>query len=173
MKVLSLDVETTAIRPEEGQILQIGMVYGDTNDPQPLERLVYREITIKEEQLYGTFETVQFNAELIKNIDVRYTHETLEQARRSYNFFFRGRSKCTVLGKNVGGFDIPWLRHHQFDVSKFRPGVIDVGQAWMNDEDTKIPNTEECFKRAGLEDPPKHTALEDAYAALQLFWRSR
>ena len=74
-------------------------------------------------------------------------------------------------GKNFAQFDLPFLRAMPaFDESiKYEHGVLDPGPLYVNPEiDSKIPNTEECCKRAGIDYYEGHTALEDAMQVSRL-----
>lgn len=80
--------------------------------------------------------------------------------------------KIVVAGKNVAGFDLPFLRKlfgwgTLFDV---RHRVIDPALAFTRRDDRVPPNLLECAVRAKIAWDPKlaHTALGDANVIVQL-----
>ncbi len=51
MKYVSIDVETTGLDEDEGQTLQIGMVFEDTNKNLPIEELPYLDLYIEQDRV--------------------------------------------------------------------------------------------------------------------------
>lgn len=80
---------------------------------------------------------------------------------RTLGYGFQDR--VNIAGKNVAGFDIPFLKELGWDTDKlFRHRVIDPGPMYVTAEDRTTPDLTECCKRAGIEDVVSHRALDDA-----------
>jgi hypothetical protein len=76
MKYVSIDIETTGINREKCQILSIGAVIEDTNNPLPIEDLPkFHAAIIGREGLYGEPFALNMNKDLIETI-VQYQTES-------------------------------------------------------------------------------------------------
>ena len=123
MKYISLDLETTGLDPVEDQILQISMVVEDTAIRCPLEELPHFTAFVKHPRISGNTYALGMNGWILDIISGRKTNETgypilpryptadgswdvQAQAFLTEHF---GRARITVAGKNVAGFDIPFL----------------------------------------------------------------
>jgi hypothetical protein len=84
--------------------------------------------------------------------------------------FWNEQPTLVVAGKNVAGFDIPFL--HQVKASgipKFHHRVIDPGMMYFDPRNDKVPpDLRECKKRARLPEAVSHQALDDAWDVIQL-----
>lgn len=76
----------------------------------------------------------------------------------------------TAAGKNVAGFDIPFLMNlPKFrEVFRFRSRCIDPGNYMVLPEDEEMPSSDLCKQRAGLGEAVSHKALEDAWDMIQI-----
>lgn len=68
MKYVSIDIETTGLDPEKCDILSIGAVIEDTNNPLPLDQLPSFHVAIKRENISGSMFAINMNRELIETI---------------------------------------------------------------------------------------------------------
>lgn len=85
------------------------------------------------------------------------------------NLFHVNPPKLVVAGKNVAGFDLPFLKQIKGCFPKFHHRVIDPGMMYFNPlKDDVPPDLKECKKRAGLPDIVSHEALDDAWDVIQL-----
>lgn len=82
MKYLSIDIETTGIDPERNQILSIGAVIEDTNNPKPLDDLPAFHGVIKRWDISGSMFAINLNKELIDTI-VSYQTADREEVKLS------------------------------------------------------------------------------------------
>jgi hypothetical protein len=80
-------------------------------------------------------------------------------------------NSCTslvVAGKNVAGFDIPFLStlygfsDNFNDFFKFAHRTIDPSMFYIKSTDSKPPSLDECLQRAGINKTVDHTAVGDA-----------
>jgi len=70
MKYVSIDIETTGINREKCQVLSIGAVIEDTNNPLPIEELpIFHAAIIGREGFFGEPTALIMNAGLISIID--------------------------------------------------------------------------------------------------------
>jgi hypothetical protein len=69
MKYVSIDIETTGLNPETCQILSVGLVVEDTNNPLPLEDLPKLEIGIVHENITGELFAINMNTNLLWDIN--------------------------------------------------------------------------------------------------------
>lgn len=87
-------------------------------------------------------------------------------------FFINEMPTLVVAGKNVSGFDIPFLKLLP-GMPKFHHRVIDPAMLYFNPRtDSVPPDLKECKKRAGLPEVVSHEALDDAWDVIQLIRRS-
>ena len=118
MKYVSIDIETTGIDREKCQILSIGAVIEDTENPRPIEELpkFHAAINMRDRQgFYGEPVALHMNAELIGNI-VKYSKtKTVEE----------GETLKSELGMNFLDEDqiaiafYYWMYHYgAFEVSE-------------------------------------------------------
>lgn len=78
--------------------------------------------------------------------------------------------KINVAGKNAGSFDIPFLEASPGweGIVEFRRRVIDPAVLYVKPEDEKLPDLQECLKRAGIDRLVSHTAVDDARNVVRL-----
>lgn len=110
IKLLSLDIETTGLLPEQGQILSVGLVDYDTG------KSAYWQI---EHALYS----VTSEALRVNRIDLAtWKGCPLQQASYGIRQFIEDNyaNKIVIpLGLNVGSFDMTWMR-------KYMPTAVEV-----------------------------------------------
>lgn len=94
-------------------------------------------------------------------------------------------TKITIAGKNVAGFDVPFLSHlscfgldgsqlmigsHDDDMENytFRSRVLDPGSLFFwPDFDDVLPNIDEIMRRCGIERKTDHTSLGDCEMVIE------
>lgn len=139
MKYLSLDIETTGLRPKVDQVLQIAMVVEDTANIVPVEELPKFVAFIKNPEYVGQPYALGLNGWIFDIISGRNKitpHPILEPeavidfVNIFLNQHFGFMKKATVAGKNVAGFDIPFLPTEIS--SRFKHRVIDAGSVFMD-----------------------------------------
>lgn len=178
MKYLSLDLETTCLQPSPKHILQVSMVVEDTLKREvPVTQLPHFTCFVKHNRIEGEAYALGMNAWILDLISGRDKNQTspypiyaapdpspqgtwVDMAQRFLNEHF-GNNKITVAGKNVAGFDIPFL---PINISRnFRHRVLDPGSLFVNwMEDEYPPDFAKCKQRAGIDTPVAHDAREDA-----------
>lgn len=193
MKYVSLDLETTCLQPDPKHILQISMVVEDTDHPEiPVSELPHFTCFVKHPRIEGEAYALGMNGWILDIISGRNKSNPiypilsadpkgfeldvtgaavgtywLEKALYFLRFHFGG-NKITVAGKNVAGFDIPFLPK---ELSRsFRHKVLDPGTLYVDwSKDDQAPNFEDCKRRAGFIDVSvKHDAREDAMDVILL-----
>jgi hypothetical protein len=183
MKYLSLDIETTGLDPETCQILQIAAVLDDTE--HPLEDAPTFNALLYAPTYTGTPYALAMNMCIF---------ETLARATPGIDIGHRGYSAsvseawcicsqlkcwledCDILeeevvlaGKNVAGFDLTFLQKlPNWNIIPAFHRVLDPGNLYLRPTDLVPPGTDECLRRAGLDDSVSHDALDDALAVCQL-----
>jgi oligoribonuclease len=90
MKYVSIDIETTGLDPEKCEILSIGAVIEDTNNPLPLDQLPSFHVAIKRENITGSMFAINMNKDLIETI-VNYQTAKGDKAKQEIveNSFMR------------------------------------------------------------------------------------
>lgn len=189
MKYVSLDLETTSLEPSPRHILQVSMVVEDTTKPEvAVEDLPHFTCFVNHERIRGQAYALGMNGWILDILSGRnktpqpYPILTWKDALfdddeapegtwlvPALAFLDEqfGSSKITVAGKNVAGFDIPFLPKEL--KSRFRHKVLDPGTLYVNwQTDDQAPNFELCKKRAGLNTPVAHDAREDALDVIRL-----
>jgi len=187
MKYISLDIETTGLNPETCDVLEVGAYLEDTANPLPREELPSFHRYVWKENYKGEPFALAMNVNIFKKIlDLR--KRWLNNESCSEITTFTGMTSCfgswldknglddrtakTVLaGKNIAGFDIPFMNTFPAwkDCFKFHHRVIDPGMLYFNPlTDTVPPDLKECKKRAGLPELVTHEALDDAWDVIQL-----
>lgn len=166
---ISIDIETTALDPMRGQILEIGAVY-DYDSTVPIELLpAFSEKIYYPEGICGDLEAIQMNRDLLSEIHKGETKELSEVSQLFLNWvktFYKDKS-FYAAGKNFASFDGPWLRHHLDVCPKWKHRILDLGSMYLLPDDTDIPNLNGCLRRAGVEKSVSHRALDDAISVVQ------
>lgn len=177
MKYCSLDIETTGLDPKTCDILEIGAYIEDTNLFFPREKLPSFHCYIWKENYRGEAYALQMNHNIFKKIlDLRTIKSNLIVLPEFVGFYFRlfltsylKDETPTIAGKNVMGFDIPFLKELPGWDIKFRHRAIDPAILYFDPSiDDVLPDTSICKKRAGLSEVVSHEALDDAWDVIQL-----
>lgn len=174
MKYASLDLETTGLDNTYCQILEVGVVIDDLDqplDPNPPTFHAY----LRHRKIVGEPYALNMNAHIIKIIaenkhpDLIHPEELELQLER-----FLGKhigtdnGKYTFAGKNFQGFDKPFLQANGIKLP-FHHRCFDATTSFYKKGDKQLPDLALCLKRAGKDGIFQlHTAVDDAKAVIQL-----
>jgi oligoribonuclease (3'-5' exoribonuclease) len=181
MKYVSIDLETTGLDPQTCQILQIAMVIADTEDhTTPVEALPSFVGYLKSDEYRGNAYALQLNAEILKVLCGKVkTQDPIYEAtwplRDDMRDFLDAHIPCpqpvVLAGKNVGGFDLPFLLEHgllNYGIGdRLDHRVLDPGPMYALPSDKVVPGLKVCLKRAGYDEEVTHDALDDARAVVK------
>ncbi len=191
MKYASLDIETTGLDKDKCQVLQIAVVVDDmVSSVEELPRFV---AFIDHDNL--CFEPYALGLHAKTGLIQRYL---ADKEKKSFDnviamllhfmdrhYPLAGKEKYNLAGKNLQGFDIPFLRSaYRFDprhifidgakgwagsnidqlLNRVSHRVIDPGTTFTDFIlDTGVPSLDVCKVRAGITNQPvTHDALDDA-----------
>lgn len=176
MKYLSLDIETTGLDPDICDILEIGAYVEDTDNILPREKLPCYHRYINKEIYRGDPFALHMNAHIFgKLLEAKGTSKavTIYDVEAEFKYFLdkNFEKRVVVAGKNVAGFDLPFLSKlpNWKNGIKLSHRVIDVGMLFFDPRlDTVPPDLKLCKQRAGLPEHVSHEALDDAWDVIQL-----
>ena len=159
MKFVSIDIETTDLKPENGLILEFAAVFVDKG-----EVIGQFQTLIKHKQIVGDIVALTMNAQILREIREKggLTIFELTDKFREALATFGFAEPLTVAGKNFAGFDGPWLASHCPLFPRWRHRVLDVGSMYVRSTDEYPPDLAECCRRAGVPDQVTHRAIDDA-----------
>lgn len=178
MRYISLDLETTSLMPSPDNILQLSMVYEDSNNPIPIEDLPHFTVFIKRDKIVGQPYALAMNSWILDYISGYGKKESPYPIMEPDSAFIAARYwalsqfkdvkyKIPLAGKNVASFDVQFLP----DMLKntFSHRVIDIGPMFIDwENDNQPPNFSECMQRAGITGHVTHDALEDARGVIRI-----
>lgn len=178
--VVSIDLETTGLNAENCLVLEFGAVIEDYGNLRPVTELpTYRRILIYD-RVYGEPFAMWMNRELLKSIANDRTEEHIVPNLLGSDFsawlvgrgfpITDGKVKIVPMGKNFGGFDLPFLRGVPkfFDHIHVSHRSLDPGSVWFNPAiDVLPPGLPICLERAGLPATVPHDAVEDAILVIK------
>lgn len=163
------------------------MVVEDTSNLLPLDELPHFTCFVKHDQIVGEAYALGMNGWILDIISGRTKNASypilesefnkvkfgenvppywISQATKFLDAHF-GKEKITVAGKNVAGFDIPFLPKEIS--SRFRHKVLDPGTLFVDwEKDNQVPNFPLCKERAGLPKEIAHDARADALDVIAL-----
>ncbi len=187
MKVLYVDLETTGLDPETCQILQIGLLW-DHNSTIPVDQLPQLEFLVRHDSYRGDPYALWLNAALLKRLSVKGAGVATINVSNMLSDFLNGcgidpKDKILIGGKNVSGFDLPFLSKLPFfkgwsfpenffdphgPYYRFAHRTVDPAMMYARDTDDMPPNLDECLKRAGIPKQTGHTALDDCRLTCEL-----
>lgn len=201
MKLISIDTETTGLNFEEDQLLSIAAVMVDTKAEMigphinifiPHERISGNPFALNMNKDLIELNVIYKNYGPIKFLNATgFTHIYDESDKLCWFFDtitndvkasaldvefhkFVESDTFTALGKNFPVFDKPFINHHTtlFNVSKPDRRTADPAVLWVRPDDKKLPNLETCMKRAGIETPLTHDALQDAMDTAEVYLKA-
>jgi oligoribonuclease len=196
MKYISLDIETTGFDPIENDILEIGIYLEDTSLCLDREKLPCFHCYIWKEIYRGNAYALAMNAHIItKILELKRacpegTYRLLAPSdviSHIANWLYKNRKlfpsvkmsdtfpwgefpKLVVAGKNVAGFDLPFIRElPRSHYLSFYHRTIDPAMLYFDPKIDEIPpDLSTCKKRAGFETYVSHNALDDAWDVIRL-----
>jgi DNA polymerase III epsilon subunit-like protein len=68
MKFISIDIETSGLDPESNQVLSIGAIIEDSENPLPLDKCPKFHAAIRHDEITGSLFAINLNRELIETI---------------------------------------------------------------------------------------------------------
>jgi oligoribonuclease len=188
MKYISVDIETTGLRPDTHDVVEVGAVIDDFSNPKPLDELPTFHCYVRMKN-YVTDPYCSFLHQAIfhriskwpsKEVTDRWNFYTPDEVVHRFADFLKdngveaasdGRYTLTAAGKNFGSFDLQFL-NKKLDFNKkirFRHRFLDPGILFFDPRtDTVIPSQQECLERAGSFEQVEHTAVEDAMQVVKL-----
>ncbi len=180
MKYISIDIETTGLNSKTCDVLEFGALIEDTLNLLPREELPTFHAYILQDNYRGEPYALAMNAHIFQKILALQKECSLllmrpdDMVQNFKDFLLRnlGDKRGVVAGKNVAGFDLPFLKDcipYWTEEIKFHHRVIDPGMLYFNPlTDALPPDLKECKKRAGLPELVTHEALDDAWDVIQL-----
>lgn len=181
MKYVSIDLETTGLDAEHCQIIEFGAVCDDLSQPfnaapQVFHRFVRHPVYTGEPYALAMNQKILYTLAGGSDPDICDVN-ALAGGFHGWLFKcgFDTGTPLVVAGKNFAGFDEPFLRHvpHFERLIHLHHRCIDPGSMYFDPTcDEVVPSTQECLRRAGLDDTVAHTAVEDAMDVCRLIrWK--
>ena len=182
MKLLSIDIETSGLDPENCSILEIGAVLFDPDPALVADGFVNAagrkwqtfECLVSHKTIQGEPYALAMNHEILSEISgLKKTHRQIVKAE-SAMFLLRkflvdnsiGNEGATIVGKNFDAFDARFLEKHQSWHTQVKPLVqrrtLDVGSLCFRPGDGAVKNLATCLVSLGVDDTVSHRALDDA-----------
>lgn len=195
MKFVSVDIETTGldVTAKDSMILSVGMIVDDLENPLPYEELpkIHVMVDVTKEVIRGDIVAINMNAALLARIHklssdgfvLRDLEDTnceehlapYQRAGDTLMMFLRKHfngERITFAGKNLAGFDIPFIKATWpllFEMVPCSHSVLDPAILYMLPSDKKVPSLSLCKERAGFADTEvAHDALADAWDVCRL-----
>ncbi|TGE20470.1 hypothetical protein E5K00_20965 [Hymenobacter aquaticus] len=178
MRYVSLDLETTGGNPDRHQIIELAAVVEDTRRVLPLAELPAFRRCVRHPEYVGTAGALALNAGLLEELarkdanPERCTPAELVPQLREFlqqQGFRADKHDCVVVtlaGKNIGPFDVPFLRllPGWGTLVRHEPALLDPAAFYLNwRKDTRLPTMSICKARAHFaDDTVAHQALADA-----------
>lgn len=202
MHYLSIDIETTGLDKDHCDILEFAAIYdnmtSDSPETPPLSMMPVFQCRFRKNFYTGQPVGLAMNSKLLTDIHkgvkgpkygrnnesiiVDWFEEKYNIGFLFYDWLLKVGYPCEkhllFAGKNVGSFDIPFLKQHTnlFDICKYSHRMLDPAILYMKPEDESPPHLELCLHRAGINTKVEHNAVSDAYDVIQLLrhnFRSR
>jgi len=184
MRYVSLDLETTGGHADRHQIIELAAVVEDTRRVLPLAELPAFRRVVRHSEYVGTAGALALNARLLEelarkdNNPERCSPSELVPQLREFLLaqgFKPDKHDCVVVtlaGKNIGSFDVPFLRQLPGwgTLVRHEPALLDPAAFYLNwRKDTRLPTMSICKARAHFPDTVvAHQALADALDVIQM-----
>lgn len=192
MKYFSIDIETTGLNPEKHQILELGIIFEDTDNPKNFYDSPKFRAIIAHDEIIGQPYALNMNKDLITTLSIFNSYDKLSYEWKEYkelhNILFLNEVynevydfikdnignyyywdiEINVAGKNFQKFDLKFIEKLPNWNIKFHRRVIDPSPMYMESSDITLPNLDTCLKRAGIKGRVDHTALGDAWKVIQV-----
>lgn len=173
MRLCVIDLETTALDPTEGLILEIAAKVVDLPSTDP-EILFEFYTLVRDPVLVGDHGALAMNSELLREIDEHKDWlPTSEEAAIQFGNWidtYAGESTWVPAGKQVGAFDLQWLKEHGFRSEKLDHRCVDAGNLFLRETDVRPPSLADCFRRAFGHSPSRiaHRAEDDVNITISI-----
>ena len=181
MNYASIDIETCGLQEKTHTILEFGCVLDNLKNPLFIDKLERFHCYFISENYVGSPYALSLHSKIFKRIEERQNGFTYVNPMK-FGYMFKkflinngykeekGTIHINVAGKNFGSFDEQFLKEQTdlFKHVKIRHRLMDPGILYWKMGDEALPGTEECKKRAGLEEMVAHTAIEDAIDVIKL-----
>lgn len=176
-QIVSIDIETTGLSPEQGHTIEFAAVLDNMVDPVASLPCFHRLVVTNDNMIGGQPTALVMNAGIISEIEAQLKLPELERspfvtlAGRLIPEFSQWLSDLGVefpvslAGKNFAMFDLGFLNGLGFSKQlKFRHRVFDPGSMYYDFklDGFTLPDTKTCLRRAGLDSTVKHRAPDDA-----------
>lgn len=184
MRYVSIDLETTGIRPDRHQIIEFGAVIENTHQDIGLEHLPRFKRIVKHGEYTGQAFALNLNARIFKELvnptgaaDICGPEELVTEFKRflvnnGFDAEENGLVPILAAGKNFATFDLLFLKQlpNWQDHILISHKILDPVMYYIDyDKDEGLPSLEECKRRAGFADPTvTHDALDDALDVVRL-----
>lgn len=171
LKYISIDLETTGLDPDQHQIIEMAAIY-DFDPSVPVELLPTFHAYVRRDCNYcGSAYALAMNSDIL-SVLAKGTDPEIKDTVTLWDDFQRWLDKYDVklhftpAGKNFGSFDAQFLLRAGFD-KIWTHRTLDPGCLYLSCDDTQIPSTRECCKRAGVA-VGNHRAVDDARCIINL-----
>lgn len=184
MKLLALDVETGGLDPKKHSLLEAAFVKQEDDGSRQTLRFLFPNHNGYRVQAFAArmhgenglwnelilYSTDDYFARQVTNELCICTPDSALVVDKVKEFLGGIPKHYTLIGKNVTGFDLPFLyEQSDFDRGFFRHRAIDVGTLFLRPNDSLVPDLKECLTRAGMKGTVLHRATDDAVACLDLY----
>ena len=184
MRYVSIDLETTGLRPDRHQIIEFGAVIENTHKQIDLQDLPRFKRIVKHADYTGQAFALNLNArifqELVSPSGAAIVCTAQELAGQFKDFLLnngfeaaeKGYIHIQAAGKNFATFDLLFLNQlpNWRDHIRISHKILDPVMYYIDyDKDERLPSLEECKRRAGFADfTVTHDALDDALDVVRL-----
>lgn len=177
-KFLMIDIETTGVKKEEGEVLEIAILEVNLNkDGYFSPARSFNKILHYDNPNLSDPWILKTHAALLPKCKAAIYQSPVEVRAEILNFFRRcaGTDPIYLMGLNAVNFDIPWLKYHNFlkdNDTHYR--VFELSGSYMMaqtalflDRQTFFKQANEAYDKLKLPEGQAHQALYDCYLQLK------